>query len=306
MSKKTISINPDFFNLANISKKAKKKAKKQKTASSIIKPNLKKELINRIRQHKKNNEIQKDNKDISNKIQESNPDNSLDEAIEHLNLLHKKNKQNRDKKKRKKRNKTSKIKPPIYEPPNAIHLTPDPPYGNLKNGSKPTYNQWKKTAKNNKPLDNNETIIKPIIDSPENNNMSTNTSIHMDTYDQRQHKLSRLKFKFQDNSNIENPKKKRKNTIKTVKRRITLGKKGRIIGVLIKNRDKRKTIKKEIGNLKKKSIHNIKKYLKKHNLLKIGSTAPEDVLRNMYENSYLAGDINNKNSDILLHNFIEK
>lgn len=304
MSKKTISINPDFFNLASISgkKKKAKKAKKQKS-SSIIKPNLKKELINRIREHKKNTEIQKQQKEIDEQIQESNPENPLDEAIEHLNILHKKNKQRKEKKKRKKRNKTSKIKNIPNDPPQSIHLTPDPPYGNLKNGSKPTYNQWKKTVKNNKPLDDNDSIIKPIITIPKDS-VASSTTIHTDSYDERQSKLSNLKIKFQDNSN-ENPKKKRKNTIKTIKRRITLGKKGRIIGILIKNRDKRKTIKKEIGNLKKKSIHNIKKYLKKHNFIKIGSTAPEDVLRNMYENSYLAGDVSNKNGDILLHNFIE-
>jgi len=304
MSKKTISINPDFFNLASISGK-KKKAKKQKKqkSSSIIKPNLKKELINRIREHKKNTEIQKQQEKIDEEIKESNPENPIDEAIEHLNILHKKNRQRKEKKKRKKRNKTSKIKNIPNEPPQSIHLTPDPPYGNLKNGSKPTYNQWKKTVKNNKPLDDNDSIVKPIITIPKDPIIS-NTTIHTDSYDERQNKLSNLKIKFQDNNN-DKPKKKRKNTIKTVKRRITLGKKGRIIGVLIKNRDKRKTIKKEIGNLKKKSIHNIKKYLKKHNLIKIGSTAPEDVLRNMYENSFLAGDVNNKNGDILLHNFIE-
>ena len=304
MSKKTISINPDFFNLASISgkKKKAKKHKKQKS-SSIIKPNLKKELINRIREHKKNTEIQKQQEKIDEEIKESNPENPIDEAIEHLNILHKKNRQRKEKKKRKKRNKTSKIKNIPNEPPQSIHLTPDPPYGNLKNGSKPTYNQWKKTVKNNKPLDDNDSIVKPIITIPKDPIIS-NTTIHTDSYDERQNKLSNLKIKFQDNNN-DKPKKKRKNTIKTVKRRITLGKKGRIIGVLIKNRDKRKTIKKEIGNLKKKSIHNIKKYLKKHNLIKIGSTAPEDVLRNMYENSYLAGDVSNKNGDILLHNFIE-
>ena len=243
MSKKTISINPDFFNLASISGK-KKKAKKQKKqkSSSIIKPNLKKELINRIREHKKNTEIQKQQQEIDEQIKESKPENPLDEAIEHLNILHKKNRQRKEKKKRKKRNKTSKIKNIPNEPPQSIHLTPDPPYGNLKNGSKPTYNQWKKTVKNNKPLDDNDSIVKPIITIPKDPIIS-NTTIHTDSYDERQNKLSNLKIKFQDNNN-DKPKKKRKNTIKTVKRRITLGKKGRIIGVLIKNRDKRKTIKK--------------------------------------------------------------
>ena len=95
MSKKTISINPDFFNLSSITGK-KKKAKKEKKqkSSSIIKPNLKKELINRIREHKKNTEIQKQQEKIDQEIKESNPENPLDEAIEHLNILHKKMRNN--------------------------------------------------------------------------------------------------------------------------------------------------------------------------------------------------------------------
>ena len=51
---------------------------------------------------------------------------------------------------------------------------------------------------------------------------------------------------------------------------------------------------------------NIKKYLRKHNLIKIGSIAPDDVLRNIYERSYLSGDVYNKNPDMLIHNFLKK
>ena len=94
--------------------------------------------------------------------------------------------------------------------------------------------------------------------------------------------------------------------MKTLKRKITLGKKNNIIKVLIKNKKTRKNIKKEVKNLEKKSITNIKKYLRKHNLIKIGSTAPDDVLRKIYENSYLAGDIYNKNPEMLIHNFLGK
>ena len=48
------------------------------------------------------------------------------------------------------------------------------------------------------------------------------------------------------------------------------------------------------------------KYLLKHNLMKIGSTCPEEILRVTYENSYLTGDIINKNPDILLHNYMQE
>ena len=49
----------------------------------------------------------------------------------------------------------------------------------------------------------------------------------------------------------------------------------------------------------------IKSYLKEHNLLKTGTYAPQDVLREIYENAYLSGNLHNHNKDILVHNFLE-
>ena len=57
-------------------------------------------------------------------------------------------------------------------------------------------------------------------------------------------------------------------------------------------------------NLKKKKIKDIKLYLKKHGLMKVGSNAPEELCRGIYETAMLSGDIYNKNSNILLHNYI--
>ena len=56
--------------------------------------------------------------------------------------------------------------------------------------------------------------------------------------------------------------------------------------------------------IKKKNIKEIKDYLRKQNLLKVGSIAPNDVLRIMYEQSILTGEVCNKNGDTLIHNFI--
>ena len=58
--------------------------------------------------------------------------------------------------------------------------------------------------------------------------------------------------------------------------------------------------------LKKTSIHDVKKYLKGHGLIKVGTTAPADVLRKTFECSVLAGEITNKNEDVLYHNFVNE
>ena len=49
----------------------------------------------------------------------------------------------------------------------------------------------------------------------------------------------------------------------------------------------------------------VKKYLRNHNLIKIGSNAPNDIIRKLYESAILAGEITNNNEDILLYNFIK-
>ena len=60
----------------------------------------------------------------------------------------------------------------------------------------------------------------------------------------------------------------------------------------------------ERKTLKKHTIPKIKTYLKSHNLLKTGTYAPNDVLREIYESAYLSGDIHNDNTEVLVHNFL--
>lgn len=83
-----------------------------------------------------------------------------------------------------------------------------------------------------------------------------------------------------------------------------LGKRNNKIGILVKNNKTLKRIKEDSTNLKKKSILEVKQYLRKHNLIKVGCDAPNDVLRKMYESAMLSGEINNINSENLLHNFL--
>ena len=89
---------------------------------------------------------------------------------------------------------------------------------------------------------------------------------------------------------------------KTVKR--TYGKHNGRVSVCIKDSSTRKNIIQEQIELRKTPIANIKEYLRSKYLLRAGSNAPNDVLRKMYEDAHLAGDIMNKNEDNLLHNYI--
>lgn len=77
------------------------------------------------------------------------------------------------------------------------------------------------------------------------------------------------------------------------------------VGVLISNRTIRKNITTQSHHLKQTPMHEIRKFLVQHGLIKIGTTAPNEVLRKMYESSrMLCGEVYNHNTDVLLHNFL--
>lgn len=306
MSKK-ISINPDFFKLSGSKKNKKGKKLKPVFDKKKIKPNdIRKKLIQRVKEHQKKERDKQVEKETNNaKIFQNN----FEETINYLESVVKK-------KKKKRKNKTLKSKTirqnsqikiqenprpkiPIHPGPMEFNNTNNnsinaPPYGCLKGGNKPTYRQWRKTLKNK----DKDTSIEVNDNIKKSLHGNINFNIEKEINKERIQKLEKIKHKIKKEN-----KQKRKIKTKTIKRNILLGKIGGKVSVLVKNRKTRKKIQKEVNILKKKRIQEVKDYLRRHNLIKIGSNSPEYILRNMYEDAYLSGNILNKNSDILLHNW---
>ena len=306
--RKTIQVNPDFFKIGKKTKR--KKERLRSNLRETIKPNnLKKQLLAKIKthqqqQHEKNNDNKKDVEQFQN---------DFNSSLNYLQTMIKQKKQKKQKQTRKKKvvenQQPSSTPIPIINTqpfndkdnnssiiqPQLVNSTPikhseSPPYGCLKNGIKPTYSQYMKTMKK-KNIVNKPTITLPPKPPPTKEIL------------ERQEKLDKLR------ENMATPKKEpvmntinKKRTIKIFK----LGKKDGKVGVLIKSGKTRKKIKDEHKIIHLKCITDVKQYLRKHNLIKAGTSAPENVLRKLYEDSFLAGDIYNRNVEMLLHNYMQE
>jgi len=96
-------------------------------------------------------------------------------------------------------------------------------------------------------------------------------------------------------------------TKKTITKKYKLGKQEgkRRVGVLIKDKHTRKKVLDAQRAIRRKSLVEVKSYLHDHGLIKVGSTAPTDVVRKIYESSMMTGDINNQDSDIVAYNLMK-
>ena len=247
MSKRTISINPQFF---NVSKKKNKKIIPSQV--NINASNIRQLLLDKLKEHKKTRKIVTDPKTVTPLQEKSFDDNCKDldrekekevEKVERVDKIEKVEVEVKD---------TSK------------------PYGNLKNGIKPTYRMYHDTHQTNDIHQTNDTP--QTIDIPQNDTPIDEPII-----------LEEKEVKKTFNL-VKNPKTK-------------------TISILIKNNKSRKKVEDKKTEHKKTHVSTIKNYLKKKNLIKYGSTAPTKLLREMYETSELCGGISNENKDVLIHNF---
>lgn len=186
----------------------------------------------------------------------------------------------------------------------STEIVNDLPYGVLKNGNKPTFRQWKRQQTMKNTGSSKKTAI-TIQDSYDNLNENSSNL-------QRKEALNQFKQDYQNKAKQHNVADKslalaEKPGVRITKRRTIrydLGKKNRKIGILIKNRETRKNTQNKLAKIKKTNISQIKSALREKNIIKIGSVAPPDVLRKLYEETIKCGDIENTSSTALIHNYM--
>lgn len=193
--------------------------------------------------------------------------------------------------------------PMILKPP--THMVPQ--YGCLKNGRLPTYRTWKhNTQRNNSKIPN---IPKPSADSIVQGSVpSQKLSTHMEE------QLKQMSLRDQRRQKYQEPRPqtfqhKRPKQKRTLRRTFHVGKSKQHphISVLVSNRTIRNNTNLHLSKLKNTPIHEVKKYLLKHGFIKVGSTTPTDVLRQMYESaSLICGEVKNRNPDNLLYNYFNQ
>lgn len=188
-----------------------------------------------------------------------------------------------------------------------------PPYGILKQGTKPTYRQWHNTTqKLHYPSNESKPLIK--IDRSEDamaaptatfSPPQLNVGVNLPVPPAAEVLVPSAGVAAHTGgaSHTGATAHTKRRITKTTKYKLGKTKGSNKVSVLIKNNQTRKKVQHEIGLLKQKPIMDIKNHLREKNLLKIGSFAPNDVLRQIYEQSILAGDVENKSKDTLIHNF---
>jgi len=218
-------------------------------------------------------------------------------------------------------------------------VTNMPQYGCLKQGTLPTYRNFMNRTMKNHTVSTSASIPNPLTNSfptsvstsaslpasnPLTNSFPTTASttapnIHiggsapnqtvMDAkINESLKRISEIKqteTKLNQLNRIKAPTMKKQRRIRTRTYKVGKSKVLPRVSVLVSNKTLRNRVSTQSQLLKQVPIQDVKKYLMKRGLIKVGSTAPQDVLRKMYESSVMiCGEIQNHNPDNLLYNFI--
>jgi hypothetical protein len=170
-----------------------------------------------------------------------------------------------------------------------------PQWGCLRGGKLPTYRSWK-TQKH-----------RPMITNPSPLFQGGSTNQGIMTLDTSPEKTIMHKTREKIAAEQKKPTMQYKKHKKTIKRTYRVGKSKYApkVSVLVSNKTIRNTISEKTHAIQQIPIEDIRRSLLKQGFIRVGTTAPNDVLRKMYESvSLICGEVQNHNPDNLLYNFL--
>lgn len=331
--KKTIQINPELFKISN---NTTRKTRKPRSGSGPIKmktppppknnSTLKKNLLKMIRNHQQ--QQKQSSKPIIQEAENNIPIKSdFEQSLQYLQKINEKEENKSPKKLKKVKQQTIRNVIPIHttEPykqniiasmPPAIKIDSMPlpvnepsivihdskPYGCMKNGKLPTYRMWKNQTQKHLPINAMPKMAKPVIEvRPSSNMLEYEQKLNQKIQDfTKQEQLNSIKLPKQ--SLLKKPRRQRRILRKTF--HLGKSKKYPQVSVLVANKTIRNNTNLKSIGLKQTPMKDVKKYLLKQGFIKVGTTTPNDVLRQMYESAkLLPGEAKNYNSENLLYNY---
>jgi len=329
MSKKTITIDENVFSIGG-SKARKRKSSSKKTPSSPVNPKYKKDLLSKIKKALNKSQTSQTDKASKVPIKKMLNPNSNDNAMDYFASLKEKRQSKLDSIALLREQNYTKIEPHINDsgdtqPTDLKPLSiinddsrpqlpspqlPSPPYGNLKNGKKPTYRTWKKHQSSHK---HNETRRKYHSHKPTGFGNVANKPLMSFSPSSGENKLMKIRDRLNSTSTtIQEPilnNQSLSTTVKivkkTLKKTVALGKNKNThtIGTILTSEKRRMDIKKGINELLNKPINDIKRYLKEKNIIRSGSLAPNVLMRHLYIQNYLSGGGVNVNKNAIIDNY---
>jgi len=340
MSEKKINVDMNLFKISHKSRKNRNTEKKdgikikapaERKKNETLK---KRSILKMIRQHqedryKKLFDEKKENK-VTNSVDASNFNKEFKEAHNYLQSLTEKKKQENNTTIRNHVPSTQSLlfqpsldplKNSMAEVANVItHTAPInlqpaiqnivPNYGCLKGGQLPTYrtlmNQTRK-----------QPIMNVMSPQPQQQQNTTGGAVGGSHPDQqkimeqkindsmkRVNEMKETAVKLQQLKVNSKPKKmKRKRTLRRTYK-VGKSKNAPKVSVLVSNKTIRNNTSTKSQLLKQVPIDEIKRFLAKRGLIKVGSITPNDVLRKMYESTIMmCGEVYNHNPENLMYNF---
>jgi hypothetical protein len=287
-----MDVKKIVVNLDSLQQKSSKKQTKKR--SSIVPNKLKDAFLKQVQHHKSLANAQKQTPETTTKtVVDNKYANDFKSSIEYLNNIKKTMQPIHTElpvELLEPEPKTEPMHPKLIEPmtiperePLKYAIDTAVPYGCLKNGIKPSFKNWTRNNRQQEPKQEPTQAQKEPTQAQKEPTQAQKEPMQAQ----------------------KEPIPIQKEPITTIKRHVIgKSKKSRLVGVLIKNINTRKMITTAHKDLKKININEVRNHLKNNGMLKVGTTAPIDVLRQTYEASILAGVINNKNDDTLLHNFV--